>query len=218
MRQRVEELQRRKVRDAAGGRHWETGRHRQPVTSLHTTVQLLLQAEAQQQLEVQRQRQQRAQQRAERLLKQVQAKGAAGCKLPEGLTLEGLAADVQLALVKEATRGMVEALRGAAEQHPHLSLVRRVEAEAGIKLAPAGEPASRPGSGGGGGVAAVRSSLCRSPAGSLRGSPAGSRPGSAASVAGSPLAAGRSGACVGGRASRCSPVKAPAVVDVALQL
>lgn len=123
--------------------------------------------------------------------------------------------------VKEATRGMVEALRAAAAEHPHLNLVQRVEREAGVKLA--GE-ASRPGSAAS--AAPAAHSLCRSPAG--RASAGGSRPGSGASsrlaagAARSPVAS-RPGSCASARSAagagvRGSPARAPSVVSMQLQL
>lgn len=64
-----------------------------------TALTQYAQVEAQAQLAEQLQRRQRAAQRATRLLKQLQAKGPAGCKLPAGMTVESLAADVQLVQV-----------------------------------------------------------------------------------------------------------------------
>ncbi|EFN56849.1 hypothetical protein CHLNCDRAFT_144442 [Chlorella variabilis] len=184
-------------------------------------------AEAEQQLRDQRQRRQRAAQRAAKLQGQaVAAARAAGGGPPAGMPAEALVADVQLAQVKAATRGMLEALGAAAAEHPDLNLLARVEAEAGVKVA--GEP-SRPGS-------ASARSLC-SAVSSAR-SPGGSRPGSAPRAeGGSRLAAAAAGtaarspggsgsrpgsSCAGSLRSaasaRGSPAKAPAVQTIQLSL
>lgn len=198
----------------------------QPISRLPVPVKS--QAELQQQLQEQQQRQQRAAQRAARLLRQLQAKGAA--QLPGGLSLKGLLADVQLSQVKEATKGMLEALRSLAAEHPGLDLAQRVEAAARVKLAGAADAmASRPSS-------AARS-LCGGGSGSMRagagvGSPAGSRPGSgrcstpgraALGAAGSRPGSGRPGSCGGsvrslGSARGSPPTKSPAVKNMQLQL
>lgn len=82
-----------------------------------------VQAEAQAQLAEQLQRRQRAAQRATRLLKQLQAKGPAGCKLPAGMTLEALAADVQLAQVCGCHEISAERLLHAPFTHVSLSML-----------------------------------------------------------------------------------------------
>lgn len=179
----------------------------------------VLQADAQAQLAEQQGRRQRAAQRAARLLKQAQA--ATG-KLAAGASVEAVVADVQLATVKEGTRGLLEALRAAAAELPELNLLQRVEAEAGGRL-PA--EASRPGSAAGSPLGAARAqSSCASLPG--RGSPSpGSRPGTGLSAAGrrNP-AAGRPGSCAGSARSATargggSPApKAPAVQTMQLQL
>lgn len=187
-----------------------------------------LQAEAQQQLAEQRERRARAAQRCARLLKQLQAQGAAA-KLPAGLSLEALAADVHLAQLKEATKGMLEALRAAAAQHPELNLLQRAECEAGMKLPAVTSEGSRPGSAARSVCSAAGASsrplsgrsspgvasrpqsgaaACRlSTAAAGRGcSPGSSRPGSSGSV--------RSGASQRGG----SPAKSASVQTVQLQL
>lgn len=134
------------------------------------------------------------------------------------------------AQVKEATRGMLEALRAVAAEHPQLALLQRVESEAGVKL-PAAEAscASRPGSAapsarsglcgspsrGGSrpassaGGASARLAVCRIPAAAR--SPGGSRPGS---CAGSSVRSAAAGAAAGSLGS----ARSPAVQTVQLQL
>jgi hypothetical protein len=172
---------------------------------LSTDHLIVLQAEAAQQLAGQVERRQRAAQRAARLAKQLQAAaGGAASKLPPGVSLAALVADMQLAQVKEGTTGMLEALRAVAAEHPHLSLLQRVESQAGVKLeATAGD--SRPGS-----AAAPPRTQCSSA--SLRGSPCGSRPGSCAGRASLPATAR-------GSPAPAAPVgKSPGVRTVELQL
>lgn len=153
--------------------------------------------------------------------------------LPGGLTLEALLADVQLGQVKEATKGLMEALRAVAAENPELGLAERLEAVAGVKLAAVGASdallSSRPSS------AAVRGGAC---SGSRAGSAVGSRPGSGR--CGTPLAPGKAvsaaglagpGSRPGSRPSSCSgslrsvasarqasPTKTPSVQTMQLQL
>jgi hypothetical protein len=161
----------------------------------------LLQAEAAQQLAGQVERRQRAAQRAAKLAKQLQAAaGGAASKLPPGLGFEALVADMQLAQVREGTKGMLEALRAVAAEHPQL----RVEIQAGLKLE-AAAGGSRPGS-----AAAPPRSQCSIV--SLRGSTCGSRPGSSTGRASLPATARGSP----GPAAHAS--KSPGVRTVELQL
>lgn len=145
----------------------------------------------------------------------MQAKGAAACKLPPGVSLEAIEADVQLAQVREATRGIVEALRGVAADHPELNLLQRVECEARVKL-PAAD-ARRPGSAAS--TAATRS-LCSTPSG--RCSPGSSRPGTGGATAGRSPSRPSAGSVWSEAAAavRRSPAaaKSPAVQTVTLQL
>ena len=237
MRQRVEALQRQKVRGRskiARARCWPRLAARRPQPPLpgsfnrwpHTNSSLSVacppQADAQAQLAEQAERQGRAAARAARLRKQAEAKGPAGCGLPPGVGLEALAADVQLAQVREATRGMVEALRGVAAEHPALNLVQRVEAEAGVRLPAGQDSGSRPGS------AAAAARLCSGGSSSGRGSPCSSRlgTGAAAAAAARSPARSRPGSCAGSVRSAASSVaargspsaKSPAVQTIALQL
>lgn len=190
----------------------------------------MLQAELQGQVREQQERRQRAEQRASRLLRQLQAKGTG--QLPGGLSLEGLMADVQLRQVKEATKGMLEALRSLAAEHPGMGLAERLEAAAGIKLGASScntsdSRPSRPGS--------AASSLCGSGSGSVPscarlGSPAGSRPGSGrcstpgrAAVLGasSRPGSGRPGSCGGSMrslGSTRSGTQSQSVLNMQLQL
>jgi hypothetical protein len=136
--------------------------------------------------------------------------------LPAWLSPEALVADVQLSQVRAATRCMLEALAAAAAEHQQLNLLQRVEAEAGVKVA---AEASWPGS------AASRSS---STAPQSRCSLAGSRPcsaaGSSAKVSvgkarGSLRPSSRAGSSCSGRSAHGgSPVKAPSLSTVQLQL
>lgn len=165
----------------------------------------LLQAEAAQQLAGQVERRHRAAQRAAKLAKQLQAAaGGAASKLPPGLGFEALVADMQLAQVREGTKGMLEALRAVAAEHPQLSLLQRVEIQAGLKLE-AAAGGSHPGS-----AAAPPRSQCSIV--SLRGSTCGSRPGSSTGRASLPATARGSP----GPAAHAS--KSPGVRTVELQL
>ncbi|KAL4443384.1 hypothetical protein ABPG75_011121 [Micractinium tetrahymenae] len=199
-------------------------------------------AELRQQVQEQQERRHRAAQRAARLLRQLQAKGPQGAlQLLGGLSLEGLLADVQLGQVKEATKGMLEALRALAAEHPEFDLAQRMEAAAGVKLGAAGACealTSRPGSAarslcGGGTVVAGSGNSAQASA--RLGSPAGSRPGSgrcitpgragaAAAAANSRPGSSRPGSCAGasarslGSARGSAPTKSPAVQTMQLQL
>eukprot|EP00887_Chlorella_sp_A99_P001108 scaffold14.g1108.t1 len=122
-------------------------------------------------------------------------------------------ADVALALLRESTKGMVDALRALAAEHPELQVVQRIEAAAGVKLSAEGSArlgcaadggsransvwgGSRPGT-------AARSSA----AASARGSGSPSRPGSSAS------------SCIAAATSRSAGSGAsPAAKTVQLQL
>lgn len=204
-------------------------KHGQPVCPA-----AVLQAELQEQLQEQQERRQRAAQRASRLLRQLQAKGSV--QLPGGLSLESVLADVQLSQLREATKGMLEALRALAAEHPELELVQPLEAAAGVKLGAAGAcdaPASRPGSaarsmsGSGGGAAAAGDSSVK--AGPHIGSPAGSQPGlgrcatpdralteAGCSRPGSSRPVSRGGSSRSARGS--TPTKSPTVKNMQLQL
>ncbi len=134
--------------------------------------------------------------------------------------------------VKEATRGMLEALQSVAAEHPQLNLLQRVESEAGVKLPAAeascasrpssaapsarsglcGSPSrggSRPASGARG--TPVRLAGCRSPSAASARSPGGSRPGSCAGSV-------RSAAAAGVAAGSPGSARSPAVQTVQLQL
>lgn len=81
--------------------HHHASRHAYSSPTFHPSGPFApAQAEAQAQLAEQLERRERAAQRAARLLKQLQAKGPAACKLPAGVSLEALAADVRLAQVR----------------------------------------------------------------------------------------------------------------------
>lgn len=174
-------------------------------------------------MQEQLERRQRAAQRAAKMQRQALLGGSsvagnqAGTVLPVPPAL--LVADVQLAQVKTATKGMVEALVVVAGQHTELQLLQRIEAETGVRLGST-PGSSRPGSAASRGMSAAcgSSTACSSAAGT----PVSSRPSSAArcepGLSGGSRRSRPGSSCSSGRLARGSLAKQASVQTVQLQL